>query len=197
VTLFFVLLTLAVVGVVAAVALGRISGGMDEATSTVPVHPLPTGELTPSDLDGIRFAPALRGYRMDQVDAALDRLRVELARRDDELADLRGGRNEALVGATAGYAGGSGAKKRPKPSAAAPLPAEPEPAVVPEPAEAEPVARPPVAEPVAEPVAAEPVAAEPVADPSAAEPDDAPTAAQPVVTEAPDRPAGPKAADEA
>jgi len=36
--------------------------------------------------DGLRFTPALRGYRIDQVEAVLDRLREEVARRDDELA---------------------------------------------------------------------------------------------------------------
>jgi DivIVA domain-containing protein len=45
--------------------------------------------VSAGDLVGLRFTPALRGYRMDQVDAVLDRLGQELADRDEELARLR------------------------------------------------------------------------------------------------------------
>ncbi|MGX9900328.1 DivIVA domain-containing protein [Arthrobacter sp. SA17] len=41
----------------------------------LPAHP------KPSDVDHIRFALGLRGYRMDQVDQVLDELRDELAGR--------------------------------------------------------------------------------------------------------------------
>lgn len=50
---------------------------------------LPEGEVAPADVDHIAFSLALRGYRMDEVDEALDRLREALARRDAELAQLR------------------------------------------------------------------------------------------------------------
>lgn len=85
-TFLLVLLALAVVGVVAAVATGVIGGGMDEPASSVPARGLPPGPVAPEDLEGLRFTPALRGYRMDQVEAVLGRLREELDRRDDELA---------------------------------------------------------------------------------------------------------------
>ncbi|MGB7425886.1 MAG: DivIVA domain-containing protein [Ornithinimicrobium sp.] len=42
-----------------------------------------------SDLDGVRLDLAFRGYRMDQVDAVLDRLRQELVSRDQEIDRLR------------------------------------------------------------------------------------------------------------
>ncbi|MBO3129696.1 DivIVA domain-containing protein [Dermatophilus congolensis] len=36
------------------------------------------GPLTRADLDGVRFDTAVRGYRMDQVDALLERVRMSL-----------------------------------------------------------------------------------------------------------------------
>jgi DivIVA domain-containing protein len=86
VTLLLLLLTLAVIGVVVAVATGVIAGGMDEPASSVPARGLPAGPVAADDLDDVRFTPALRGYRIDQVEAVLDRVREEVARRDDELA---------------------------------------------------------------------------------------------------------------
>ena len=99
VNLFFILLILAVLGLVFAVASGRIAAGFDAPETSVPPRELPPGPVTGADLDGLRFVPALRGYRMDQVDAALDRLREELDRRDAELAELRGGEDGADQGA--------------------------------------------------------------------------------------------------
>lgn len=87
--LILLLLALAVVGVSAAVAVGRVRGGLDEPVRSRPDNALPAGRLTPADVAGARFSVALRGYRMDEVDAALDRLQAELRERDHELADLR------------------------------------------------------------------------------------------------------------
>ncbi len=42
----------------------------------------------PGDVDRLRFSLGLRGYRMDQVDEVLDRLRDELAARDARIAEL-------------------------------------------------------------------------------------------------------------
>lgn len=51
---------------------------------------LPAGEVDGDDVRGLRFQQALRGYRMDEVDWALDRLADELdragAQRDGLLA---------------------------------------------------------------------------------------------------------------
>lgn len=95
-TIVFTVLTLAVLGVVAAVAVGRIGGGLDEAASSLPSEGPGPGPLTAQDLETVRFSPALRGYRMDEVDGLLDRLGEELRRRDDEIARL-------TQGATADY----------------------------------------------------------------------------------------------
>lgn len=50
--------------------------------------PLPEGPLSPEDVGRLRFSLAPRGYRMAEVDLALDRLAAELADRDRRLALL-------------------------------------------------------------------------------------------------------------
>ncbi len=89
VQLFLVLVALAVVAGVAAVALGHVRGVLDEPTHSRPYRPLPEGRLEPDDVDDVRFSLALRGYRMEEVDAVLTRLSVALAERDDEVRLLR------------------------------------------------------------------------------------------------------------
>jgi DivIVA domain-containing protein len=88
-TVFFTLLTLATLGVVVAVAAGRITGGMDDPASSLPARGLPEGPLRAGDVQAVRFSAGLRGYRMDEVDRVVDALARELRRRDAELASLR------------------------------------------------------------------------------------------------------------
>jgi DivIVA domain-containing protein len=90
VTWLFTLLAMTVIAVVAGVVTGRIGGGgMDAPASSLPFRGLPGEDVAPGDLETLRFSPALRGYRMDEVDQVLDRLGSELRRRDDEIARLR------------------------------------------------------------------------------------------------------------
>ena len=49
---------------------------------------MPDGPLRSSDVEALRFPLAVRGYRMAEVDAALERLADELAARDRLIADL-------------------------------------------------------------------------------------------------------------
>lgn len=88
-TLIQVLIVLAVVAAVAAVAAGVVRGGLPEPASTLPDPGLPDDRLAGSDLADVRFSLGLRGYRMDEVDAVLDRAGAELDARDLELAELR------------------------------------------------------------------------------------------------------------
>lgn len=83
-------LAAALVVVVAAVATGRIPAGLPDAAGTGPRALLAEGPVTAEDLDQVRFTVAVRGYRMDEVDAVLDRLRHELADRDARLAAAAG-----------------------------------------------------------------------------------------------------------
>jgi DivIVA domain-containing protein len=76
-----VLLTIAVVAGVAAVVSGRVIGsGLDEPASSIPARGLPAGPVTGEDVFRLRFVQAFRGYRMDQVDAAMDGLATEIDR---------------------------------------------------------------------------------------------------------------------
>lgn len=85
-------LVVLVAGAVAALAVGRVGGGMSvsmpEAVHTTGHDVLPVGDLTRADIVSVRFDRAARGYRMDQVDAVLDRLADELARRDERIDEL-------------------------------------------------------------------------------------------------------------
>lgn len=98
---FFLVVALAVV--VAAVTLAVVGGG--EGSGPLPesapqrLHdPLPPDRpVTRADVDALRFPLAARGYRMADVDDALNRLAAELAERDARIADLE----SALAGAQA------------------------------------------------------------------------------------------------
>ncbi len=90
---FFALLIVAVMGAAAVVATGR-GGSMAEEYDDRPDSRVPAdGPLRAQDLDGVRFTTALRGYRMSEVDALLDRLSGELRERDPD--GERSGRSSA------------------------------------------------------------------------------------------------------
>jgi DivIVA domain-containing protein len=88
VNVFWVLLGIAVLGGVAVVASGRGEGlpyaEPDRADLTLPTDRLAARE----DVDRLRFAVGLRGYRMDEVDDVLDRLANDIAYRDRQIAEL-------------------------------------------------------------------------------------------------------------
>lgn len=79
-TWYFAIVAVLVLGGVAAVAAGR-GGVMDEVDRRSPTR-LPTGALDADDVRRVRFRTALRGYRMDEVDALLDRLAAQLDQAD-------------------------------------------------------------------------------------------------------------------
>ncbi|MDN4160242.1 DivIVA domain-containing protein [Nocardioides abyssi] len=82
---FFAVLVVLLMGGIAAVAAGR-GTPMGEAEPDRLAVDLPTDRpLTAEDLRRVRFPLALRGYRMADVDALLDRLA-----REQEPTDVRG-----------------------------------------------------------------------------------------------------------
>ncbi|MFF2843730.1 DivIVA domain-containing protein [Paenarthrobacter sp. NPDC057981] len=92
VSFFLVFLAIVLVGAVlffgAGVVRGRTLGaGLDDPLPNLPPVLLPA-EARPSDVDSVRFALGLRGYRMDQVDQVLDELRDQLRAKDLEIARL-------------------------------------------------------------------------------------------------------------
>ncbi|WP_078965888.1 DivIVA domain-containing protein [Streptomyces aureocirculatus] len=108
----FLFLVIALVVVVGAVTLavlgGGESGGLPEVAPERLTDPLPPDRpLRRADVDSVRFPMTVRGYRMLDVDEALDRLSAELAERDARIAELEA----ALAGAQATAVAGPGLLK--------------------------------------------------------------------------------------
>ena len=80
----------AVVFVVAAVAMGY-GGSITHFAPDWPGRRLPEDRTIRSDdVTHLRFSIAFRGYRMSEVDEALDRLSTEIAQRDARIEQLTG-----------------------------------------------------------------------------------------------------------
>ena len=77
---FFLLIVVLLIGLTAAVVMGRIGGFMAEPTSSQSFPGVsgvlgdPVGSLSAGDVGQLHFDQALRGYRMDQVDEVVDAL---------------------------------------------------------------------------------------------------------------------------
>jgi DivIVA domain-containing protein len=79
----WVVLVVALVGGVVVVAVGR-GGTMAETYDDRPDRTLPAGRpLTADDIRDLHFTTAVRGYRMDEVDAFLARLSADLLAREN------------------------------------------------------------------------------------------------------------------
>ena len=84
-----VLVAVALVAAVLGVASGRLRADpLADAVHTTSDPGLPEPAAA-SDVDAVRFDTALRGYRMDEVDARLEVLRDDLAERERTLEALR------------------------------------------------------------------------------------------------------------
>lgn len=86
-TVLFALTGIGVVIAVAMLAVGRLGELAPAAPDRAPLD-VPPGPLAPDDVDAVRFAVGLRGYRMDEVDEVLDRLADEVSARDARIAEL-------------------------------------------------------------------------------------------------------------
>jgi DivIVA domain-containing protein len=83
-----VIVVAVIVFLVAAAAAGR-GDRMGPPTLDRPPLELPADRaLLPDDVGALRLSVAFRGYRMDEVDEALDRIQEELSRRDARIAEL-------------------------------------------------------------------------------------------------------------
>lgn len=79
---FWVVVLVLIIGGIAVLAAGR-DDTMTEVYDDRPDATVPAGRLlTAEDLAAVRFSTALRGYRMDEVDALLDRLQADLRARE-------------------------------------------------------------------------------------------------------------------
>ena len=82
-TWLFAVLIVAAMGVAAVVATGRL-GGLAETWDDRPDSRIPADRpLAAQDLEAVRFTSALRGYRMSEVDALLDRLTEQLRQAEE------------------------------------------------------------------------------------------------------------------
>lgn len=73
-----------VIGALSVVLVGR-GESIAEVYDDRPDSTIPTGRpLTAADVRDVRFSTALRGYRMDEVDALLSRLQADLLARGDD-----------------------------------------------------------------------------------------------------------------
>ena len=80
-----------ILGALAAWAVSRADvPGVPAPVTTQSAQALPPGPVGPGSVHELRFDQAVRGYRMAQVDVALERLADELAARDAEITRLRG-----------------------------------------------------------------------------------------------------------
>ncbi len=100
-SLVLLLVILAVIGGIAVVAAGRGGGLPEVEPERSPTGALPDGTVDRAGIDGLRFSLALRGYRMDEVDAVLDRLVGELDRRGARILELEGRLDESPTGTDA------------------------------------------------------------------------------------------------
>lgn len=102
---FLLIAMVVVVAVVTLVVVGGERGGLHDTEPEQLYDPLPQQRpLTRADIDAVRFAVTVRGYRMNDVDDALDRVGAELAERDARIAELEA----ALAGVHAASMGGPG-----------------------------------------------------------------------------------------
>jgi DivIVA domain-containing protein len=101
VSFFLVFLAVLLIGAVLWASVGGRSGrkggrplpalldaGFEEPPANLPPVLLPAN-AAPQDVDRVRFALGLRGYRMDQVDQVLDELRDQLAASRHEVETLK------------------------------------------------------------------------------------------------------------
>ena len=76
---FFIAVGVLLVGGFAALIVGRVGyDPLSEATTTQ-ADPVLSEEFGSGEISAVRFDTALRGYRMDQVDAVLDQLQTRIA----------------------------------------------------------------------------------------------------------------------
>jgi DivIVA domain-containing protein len=76
---FFIAIGVLVVGAFAALIAGRVGYDPLAQATTTQADPILSEQLGSGEITAIRFDTALRGYRMDQVDAVLDRLQTRIA----------------------------------------------------------------------------------------------------------------------
>ena len=83
-TWFFAILIVLVMGVIAVVASGRGGTMAQTFDDRLDARIQADGPLTATDIRRVKFSTGLRGYRMSEVDALLDRVALELETRETQ-----------------------------------------------------------------------------------------------------------------
>ncbi|HET8970256.1 MAG TPA: DivIVA domain-containing protein [Candidatus Nanopelagicales bacterium] len=81
----YVLVGLVVLLVVGLLAVGRFGGLPEAMPDRAPLNLPAEGALSGEQVDEVRLAVGLRGYRMDEVDQVLDRAAAGLRERDERI----------------------------------------------------------------------------------------------------------------
>jgi DivIVA domain-containing protein len=84
----FLLTGVLVIAAIALLAVGRLGELPEVEPDRAPLALPEDRALRSSDVDSVRFAVGMRGYRMDEVDDVLDRLASEVAARDFRISEL-------------------------------------------------------------------------------------------------------------
>jgi DivIVA domain-containing protein len=95
VTWFFAILIVLAMGGVAVLAAGKGAPLAEEYDDRPDAAVPANGPLRADDLRRVRFSLALRGYRMSEVDALLDRLASQLEQQDEHAVDSEGRGDDA------------------------------------------------------------------------------------------------------
>lgn len=83
---FFIVMAVVVVGGFVALLTGRLGYDPMAPATTTQSAPILSDDIAASEIPAIRFDTAMRGYRMDQVDAVLDRLQDRIEELEAERA---------------------------------------------------------------------------------------------------------------
>jgi DivIVA domain-containing protein len=75
----FIVVAVLLIGAFAALVLGRIDYDPMAQPTTTQADPVLSEGFGSGEISALRFDTALRGYRMDQVDAVLERLQARIA----------------------------------------------------------------------------------------------------------------------
>ena len=94
-TWFFAVLIVLAMGGVAVLAAGKGAPLAEEYDDRPDAAVPANGPLRADDLRRVRFSLALRGYRMSEVDALLDRLASQLEQQDEHPVDSEGRGDDA------------------------------------------------------------------------------------------------------
>lgn len=94
-TWFFAVLIVLAMGGVAVLAAGKGAPLAEEYDDRPDAAVPANGPLRADDLRRVRFSLALRGYRMSEVDALLDRLASQLEQQDEHAVDSEGRGDDA------------------------------------------------------------------------------------------------------